>query len=109
MGEAAVTSKADQDGCLVGLTRNGWVGSFKMTLPSDSCSLTMTGINRVNTGVVDGAIGGAPTKHTKEWPLLGSTMLHIGMYVGIGLLGQPPNGGSQPDAFAAFSTGTSRS
>src|SRR5579862_2593064 len=79
-----------------------------MTLPSAPCSLTMTGINGVNTDVVDAPTGGAPTKHSKASPLVALKMLHIGMYVS-GFVGQPPNGGSQSAAFVIFCTGTSRS
>src|ERR1700674_279817 len=92
MGEAAVTSKADQDGCFVGFICNGLVGSETMKVPSELCSFTITGINGVNTIVVLASTGRTPTKHSKPWSLA-VRMLHIGIKLGgYAALIQPVNG-----------------
>src|ERR1022692_3723205 len=80
MGEAAVTSKADQDGCFVGFLCNGLVGSETMKVPSELCSFTITEINGVSTNVVLASTGSKPTKHSKPWSSV--RMLHIGIKLG---------------------------
>ena len=73
MGELAVTSKAEKDGFFVGFICNGLVGSETMNVPSELCRITITGINGVNTIVVDASTGSTPTKHSKPWLSVCST------------------------------------